>query len=83
MKVINYLKGIFKHKEEKPMKYHLDIIDKNVRLPLQIDKEYDNIDDAYSALSKFVHTFDGIIQVDGRVCDEDGEDVDYSSSIME
>lgn len=64
------------------MKYHLDIIDGDVELPIELQDEYTDIDFAYSALADFVHSFDGIKQVDGRVLDEDGEDVEYSSSIM-
>ena len=62
--------------------YRLGIIDHNVSIPEDIDKEYDSIDEAYEALSKFVHSFDGVMQVDGRVLDEDDEDIEYISSIM-
>lgn len=64
------------------MKYHLNIIDWCVPIPKEIDREYDDLDEAYENLAKFVHSFDGIRQVDGRVIDEDGEDIEYSSSIM-
>lgn len=66
---------------KKPL-YRLGIIDHSVSIPEDIDKEYDSIDEAYEALSKFVHSYDGIMQVDGRVMDEDDEDVEYASSIM-
>lgn len=64
------------------MKYHLNIIDGNVELPNELRGEYTDLDKAYEVLGDFVHSFDGKLQVDGRVIDEDGEDVDYSSSIM-
>jgi len=63
--------------------YHLGIIDWTVELPEDIDKEYTDLDDAYEALSKFVHTFDGKMLVDGRVLDEDDEDVEYVSSLLQ
>lgn len=62
--------------------YHLNIIDGNVKLPSELQREYDNPEEAYEALGNFVHTFDGKLQVDGRVIDCDGNDWDYSSSII-
>lgn len=62
--------------------YHLNIIDGNVDIPDMIDIEYESLEDACEILSRFVHSYDGTgIQVDGRVVDADGEDVDYSSSL--
>lgn len=65
------------------MKYHLNIIDGNVDIPKEIDLEYDDVLIAYENLFKFVHSFDDTdLQVDGRVVDENCEDIMYSSSIM-
>lgn len=63
------------------MKYHLNIIDGNVELPSELQIEYTDLDFAYSALADFVHSFDGELQVDGRVVDENGEDVEYCNSL--
>lgn len=73
--LVALLRGLGKHT------YHLGVIDHNVSIPEDIDKEYATIDEAYEALSAFVHSYDYVKQVDGRVMDEDCEDVEYSSSI--
>lgn len=75
--IVEELRGI------KRPTYHLGIIDHNVEIPKEIDKEYTDINEAYEALSEFVHSFDGIMQVDGRVMNNAGDDEDYSSSIMD
>lgn len=63
-------------------KYHLNIIDGNIELPDTINIEYTDLDKAYAVLTEFIHSFDGVLQVDGRICDEDGEDIEYRSSVM-
>ena len=68
--------------DRKPKTYRISIIEGDVDLPEELDREYDDLDEAYNDLCAFVHSYDGIMQVDGRVLDEDDEDVEYASSIM-
>lgn len=63
------------------MKYHLNIIDGNVELPVKLQGEYEDLNEAYHDLFDFVHSFDEGKDVCGRIVDEDGEDVDYCNSI--
>ena len=62
--------------------YHLNIIDGNVNIPQDYDKEYDTLEAAVDALTELIHSYDGKSQVDGRVCDENDEDIDYCSSMF-
>ena len=64
------------------MKYHLNIIDGNVELPENLQKEYEDVNEAYHDLFDFIHCFDYEKDVCGRICDENGEDIDYVNSLM-
>lgn len=75
------LNDIEDYKNNKNMRYHLNIIDGNVELPDELCGEYTDFDKAYDDLFQFVHSFDGKLQVDGRIIGQNGHDVDYSSSL--
>lgn len=64
------------------MKYHLNIIDGNVELPKNLQKEYEDLNEAYHDLSDFVHAFDFDVDISGRVVDEDGEDIEYCTTLF-
>lgn len=64
------------------MKYRIGIIAGDVDLPDELDREYDDLDEAYNDMSAFVHSYDYQLQVDARVLDENDEDVEYASSTM-
>lgn len=68
--------------DRKPKTYRISIIEGDVELPDELNREYDDLNEAYDDLCVFVHSYDYQLQVDGRVLDENDEDVEYASSIM-
>lgn len=62
-------------------RYHLNIISGAVTLPEELCGEFSNLNDACSRCADFVHSYDDIMQVDARVVDENGDDVEYYSSL--